>query len=67
VVPIMVDGLVSAVPWFASVIAAILAVFTIYIGVALAVTLFHPDPRTRHHAGEILRQLLQAVSVRWPR
>jgi hypothetical protein len=63
VVPAPIDRLVAAVPWFAGVVAAILAVFTIYIGIALAAALFHPEPAVRSHASQIVIHLLR---IFWP-
>jgi hypothetical protein len=39
-------------------VAAVLGMFTLYTGVALAVALFHPDAGNRRHAAAVLRQLL---------
>ena len=50
----------SAVPWVAAVAAVIVGLFTIYVGAAVAVALFHPKAATRRHALDILRVLLRA-------
>jgi hypothetical protein len=45
----------------APVVAGLLAVFTVYCGVALGVTLFHSDPAVRRHAAGVLRDLLRVI------
>ncbi len=54
----LLEMLSPAMGWVAVVIAAIAGVLVTYVGVTLAVTLFHPDPSVRRHASRILRQLL---------
>jgi hypothetical protein len=66
VVALVIGSLAAAVPWFVAVICAVLGTFTIYIGVALAVALFHNDPAVRCQAAAILRHLLQAILLRGP-
>ena len=41
--------------------------FTAYVGVALAVALFHPDPTHRGQAAQVLDRLLTALQLRRPR
>jgi hypothetical protein len=60
---LLTQGLSAAVPWAAAVVAA----FTAYVGVALAVALFHPDPIHRGHAAQVLDRLLTALQFRRPR
>jgi hypothetical protein len=50
------------VPWWPAV--ALAGLFTVYVGVALGVSLFHPDPEYRRHATLILCRLLDAVLPR---
>ena len=60
---LLTQGLSTAAPW----VAAIFAAFTAYVGVALAVALFHPDPGRRGHAARVLDRLLSALQLRRPR
>jgi hypothetical protein len=58
------DSLLLVTPWFGPIIGAVLGIFTIYAGAALAVALFHPDARTRRHAAALFGQVLRVVFFR---
>ncbi len=55
------ESLTPLTGWVAVAGAVFSGVFVLYIGVALTVTLFHPDPAVRRHAGKVLRRLLNVV------
>jgi hypothetical protein len=63
VVLFLTQNLAAVAPWF----AAVLATFTAYVGVTLAVTLFHRDAKVRRHAATVLDQLLRSLLFRRPR
>jgi predicted tellurium resistance membrane protein TerC len=57
------DSLIAALGttsgWIAVFIAVVIAVFVWYVGAAVGVALFHPNPAVRRHAAGILDRLLR--------
>ena len=54
----LLESLSPALGWVAVFGACVAGTFVIYVGLTLAVTLFHPQPARRRHAAAVLRQLL---------
>ncbi|MCY1140475.1 hypothetical protein OWR29_20960 [Actinoplanes sp. Pm04-4] len=52
---LLLEKMGPALGWVA---AVALGAFVLYVGLTLAVTLFHPRAEVRRHAAGILRQLL---------
>jgi hypothetical protein len=50
-----------AASWLVVFIAVVVAVFVLYVGLAVVVALFHRDEKARKQAASVLRMLLQAV------
>lgn len=62
---ILLQSLVtSAAPWVLGAVTVILGLFAIYVGVAVAVALFHPKAAARRHALDTLRVLLRVFGGR---
>jgi hypothetical protein len=55
----LLESISPAVGGAAVMIACLLGAFVLYVGLTLAVTLFHPNPERRRHAAGVLRQLLR--------
>jgi hypothetical protein len=51
----LLEALIPVAGWAAATGAC---AFLLFVGAALAVTLFHPRPERRRHAARVLRQLL---------
>jgi predicted tellurium resistance membrane protein TerC len=58
----LIAALGAATGWTAVFIAAVIAVFVVYVGAAVGVSLFHPDPKVRRHAAGVLDRLLRFLA-----
>jgi hypothetical protein len=54
----LINTYAAAVLW---ILGVVLLLFTLYIGAAVCVALFHPSPQRRNDARHVLRDLLRAI------